>query len=250
VGNMTFTRRQNRQGILIQLKIEKKYAKQITASSRATVKTMGILGDKYVDISLGKLSEPPLKPGDFVSSEPIVDTSALLADAASSVARLNQLLRNLTQLSAHMVQGNGTVGALLSDPKMAADVRKMVRQTRQATAALAQGRGTAGKFLQDSLLYRSLLHSSQQLEVITRRMRDGKGTVGKLMADSTLYTRLISISAQSDSLLKKLQGKGTFGRLTQDPALYKEWLAVAKALRALTEDIQKHPKKYGSFSVF
>ncbi len=250
VGDIKFARRNHQQGILVELKIDNNYAEQITASSRASVKTMGILGDKYVDISLGKLSELPLQPGDFVRSEASLDMGALLADAASSVTELGGLLTNLKQLSAQMLQGQGAVGKLLSDDTMAADLHNIVRHVNNVSEDLERGRGNAGKILQDSLLYQSLLNTSKQLDTITRRIDDGHGTIGKLVADSTLYPRLRSIAIQSDSLLNKLHGNGTFGQLLNDEKLYKEFQMLTRELLDLTKDIKKHPKKYGSFSIF
>lgn len=61
VGDLSFSRQEEEQGILIELKINRKYAPMITTSSRATIKTMGILGDKYVDITLGDLEDPKLQ---------------------------------------------------------------------------------------------------------------------------------------------------------------------------------------------
>lgn len=250
VGDMKFTRRNHHQGILVELKVDKNYAEQITASSRASVKTMGVLGDKYVDISLGKLSEPPLQPGDFVRSEPSVDMGALFADAASSVSELNGLLANLQQLSAQMIRGQGAVGKLLSDERMAADMHNIVRHVSNMSSDLERGKGNAGKFLQDSLLYQSLLNTSKQLDAITGRIDDGQGTIGKLVADSTFYPKLLAIAVQSDSLLNKLQGEGTFGELLNDKKLYKELLQLTRELSELTKDIKENPGKYGSFSIF
>jgi len=250
VGDMKFTQRNNQQGILVELKIDKDYAKQITHSSRATIKTMGILGDKYVDISLGSLSEPPLQPGDFVRSKASVDVSALLADAASSLTELNALLSNLKLLSQQMLKGQGTVGRLVSDKKMATDFNNIVHNFSNISEELNHGQGNAGKLLQDSLLYQSLLNTSKQLDVITGHISEGKGAVGKLVADTTLYPRIQSIAIQSDSLLKKLQGNGTMGQLLKDKKLYDEFFLLTRELRELTNDIKEHPKKYGSFSIF
>ncbi len=250
VGSMEFTRIDDKQGILVDLKIDKDYADLITRSSVAEIKTMGILGDKYVDISLGKAIEDPLQPGGFLRNQPSIEMNAMLADAASSVKELNSLLSNMRVLSDQMLNTDGTVKKLISDEKMANDLSGMVHNLNNVSENLAGGKGNVGKMLQDSLLYTSLLNTSRRVDAMSDRISKGKGTVGQMLADSTFYPRLQLLLARSDSLISKLQGSGTIGKLVNDESLYKEFLSLTQELRALTEDIKKNPKKYGSFSIF
>ncbi len=247
---MEFTRIDDKQGILVDLKIDRDYADLITQSSVAEIKTMGILGDKYVDISLGKTVETPLQPGDFLNNQPSIEMNTMLADAASSINELNSLLLNMRVLSEQMLYKDGTVKKLISDEKMANELSKMVHNLNNVSENLTSGKGNMGKMLQDSLLYVSLLNTSRRADAISDRISKGKGTVGQVLSDSTFYPRLKIFLTQSDSLISKLQGDGTIGKLMNDENLYKEFLSLTQELRALTEDIKKNPKKYGSFSIF
>ncbi len=250
VGELKFTTRNNQQGILIELKIDKDYARRITASSKAVVKTMGILGDKYVDISLGNPTEPPLRAGMFIRSEPPVNANELFADAAAALTDLRGLLTNFHALSNRVVDGQGIVGSMLVDRESGKNLIEIIRNLKAMTQNLVQGQGNLGKALQDTAFYASLVSTSRKLEMITTRIEKGKGTVGKLLADTTLYVNVKRISARTDSLLQKLQGNGTVGRLLSDEELYNELLQLTREVKVLTRDLQENPGKYVSFSIF
>jgi phospholipid/cholesterol/gamma-HCH transport system substrate-binding protein len=53
VQDLTFAKRNGQNGVDITLKIEEKYRSSITLNSHAILRTIGLLGDKFVDISIG-----------------------------------------------------------------------------------------------------------------------------------------------------------------------------------------------------
>ncbi len=250
VGKMELTTRENEQGVLIQLKIDKDYRRYVTASSVAQIKTMGVLGDKYVDISMGKSGEPPLKPGDFIRTRTSVNMDAVMSDAAESVAQLKQVLANLNTLTGQTVKGEGVLGKVFNDKRLADDLQTTLHNTKRLTDGLQKGRGSAGKLLSDSSLYQALLATTRHLETITGKIARGKGNLGQAVNDSTLYPRIKSVLAQTDSLLKGINGPGTVGTLIRDKEFYNQLLDLTRKLRILTEDIKKHPEKYASFHLF
>jgi len=250
VGKMKLTTRENKPGILIELKIDKDYKQYITSSSVAQIKTMGVLGDKYVDISMGKSGEPPLKPGDFIHTRTSVNMDAVMGDAAESLQQLRQVLTNLNTLTRRTVNGDGVLGQVFNDKKMGDDLRATVHNAKTLTDKLQEGTGSAGKFLNDSSFYRALLATTRNLQTITAKIARGKGNLAQVVNDSTLYPRLRSALAQTDSLLKGMNGQGTVGTLIRDKEFYDELLQLTRKLRVLAEDIKKHPEKYGSFHLF
>src|SRR5512140_3415645 len=59
--------------ILIRLAIAREIAPQIRRDSKAMMRTQGLLGDKYIDISPGSMGSPALTPGDTVVMIPATD---------------------------------------------------------------------------------------------------------------------------------------------------------------------------------
>jgi phospholipid/cholesterol/gamma-HCH transport system substrate-binding protein len=90
--------------------------------SVASIKSEGLIGDKYIEISFGSDDAAPLKNGDTIQSEAPLDISnlvkkadQLLDTAQSGVADLNGTASNLKSISAKINEGKGTVGELIND---------------------------------------------------------------------------------------------------------------------------------------
>ncbi len=250
VGEMQLTNQGQHPGVLIELKIDKKYRSFITPSSVAQIKTMGMLGDRYVDITLGKAGEAPLPEGATIASKDAPDLEQVMVDAAASVAQLKSVLKNLNRFTGQMVDGSGPVAALVSDSKMTSDLKQSLSNLKTISASLNNGSGSAARLLNDSTLYASLVATTRQLQRITSHIASGQGSVGKLVFDSTTAGHLQNVVRGADSLLAALNGKGTVGTLLKDRTYYEELFTLTRELRTLIEDIKKHPKKYGSFSIF
>jgi len=250
VGEMKLSTHENHQGVIIKLKIDKDYRNFITISSTAQIKTMGMLGDKYVDITLGQSDEQILQENDFIKSKTSINIDKAFSDAAVSISELKDVLKNIHIITQKSINGEGTIGQLVTDPDMANNLKTTLRNLKLISRDLHKGKGSAGKFLRDSSLYTTLLNTTEQLEDITGHISNGDGILGKAIADTALYSKIKSIVIQTDSLTKKLNGNGTIGTLIKDKAYYNELLRLTKELRELTEDIKKNPGKYGSFSLF
>jgi phospholipid/cholesterol/gamma-HCH transport system substrate-binding protein len=148
----------------------KKYAHQIRSDSVATIRTQGILGDKYIEISIGSPNESELDDDAWIqSSEPedlIARSGHLVTDIAKQFDKggeLDQLLRNLNRLvtSLHTLsedinkrrateklassftridnilrkieEGEGTLGALINDPSVYEDVKQVLGGAKRST---------------------------------------------------------------------------------------------------------------------
>lgn len=59
IGLVTY---QGQNMVEFHLQIQSRFQARITTSSKALVKSIGVLGDKYMEITLGKNGETPLKP--------------------------------------------------------------------------------------------------------------------------------------------------------------------------------------------
>lgn len=250
VGEISFTERNNQPGIRIELKINRNYRKRVTRSSSATIRTLGILGDKYVDLSIGKPDEPPLAAGDFVKCNLPLDTESLLKQANTTVSELNQTMLNIRQLSEEILAGEGTLGLLLRDDAARTNLAAVIRNLNILSSNLVAGHGTTGKLLQDPQLYDDLETSARNLALISDRLQNGEGSLGKMLVDTTLYDRLTSLSSSTDSLVRNIQGDGTTGKLIRDKQFYERLVSLAQALDALVTDIQENPKKYVTIKVF
>src|SRR5260370_31195772 len=90
--------------------------------SVAAIKSEGIVGDKYIEISFGSPGAPRLKDWDTLKSEPPVDISDLFTKAAQILDTAHAAILNVADTAGHMTSitdkikgGQGTVGALIND---------------------------------------------------------------------------------------------------------------------------------------
>lgn len=90
--------------------------------SVASIKSEGLLGDKYVEISFGSDDAPGLKSGDTIASAAPMDisdlmqkTDQLLGTAQGALQNVEGAADNMKSISAKINQGQGTVGALIND---------------------------------------------------------------------------------------------------------------------------------------
>jgi phospholipid/cholesterol/gamma-HCH transport system substrate-binding protein len=108
--------------------------------------------------------------GRFVSDPALAD------DVAGALADLREVV-------ARVARAEGTLGKLISDDAIAANVEEI-------TAALVSGRGTLGMLLTRPDLYENLDDLSRNLVVVSNALRDGEGTLGRIVMDDDLYLQL------------------------------------------------------------
>ena len=97
----------------------------VKKDSVASIKSEGLLGDKYVEVSFGSTEADPLKDGDTIASERPVDISNLINKAdqildtsQNAIENIEGAAGDLKAVSSKIKQGQGTVGALINDKTM------------------------------------------------------------------------------------------------------------------------------------
>lgn len=241
------------QNLKVTVKINEEVREQIRSDSRAKLRTMGLLGDKTLDISAGTVPNAILEPGDTLEVSPSLDYEQVLAQAAGAVGDMVQLTADLRSITGGLVRGEGTMGQLLSNRTLYDELAGTLSQTNLLLTRLQQPKGTFGRLLDDPALYERMVRLTGALDTLTRSMASAEGTLGKLMRDDTLYVRLTSIAASADSALRLMtQGQGFAARMLNDQALYDRLNKTLTDLSAILEDVRANPGKYtkGMVKVF
>jgi phospholipid/cholesterol/gamma-HCH transport system substrate-binding protein len=108
----------------------------IKQDSVAAIETEGLLGNEYVSISFGSAKGPNVKDDDTIASEPPLVIADLMKKADGILDTSQQALDNVTLATANLSsisgkinQGQGTIGALVND-------KKIYAQLDQTTAGL------------------------------------------------------------------------------------------------------------------
>lgn len=218
---------------------------QIRSDSRAKVRTVGLLGDKVIDISIGTPRYSALRDGDTITVSPSLDYEAILAQAAGAVNDMIDLTHDLRDLTSGILQGRGTVGQLVTNRALYDQFVGTMSRANVMLTKLQNPNGTFARLLEDPTLYNRFVGVVSSADSLVVSLNDKNGTIGKLLRDDSLYTHLVNMAQAGDSLMKALaNGKGPLPRLLNDPTLYDRLNKLTTDLGAILDDVRKDPHRY------
>ena len=227
------------------VEIDEALQPQVREDSRARIRTLGLLGDKIVDISPGTPRFAVLPANDTILVESALDYETVLLQASGAVTDMVQLTRDLRGITGGMARGEGTVGQLLTNRSLYDELYGTLARTNALVTRLQAPNGSLGKLLDDPALYQNLNGMISSVDSLVRQMRAQNGTLGKLLADDSLYTHLVSITSGADSLVKQLtRGNGLANKLLTDQQLYEQLTKTITDLNAILADVRRNPSKY------
>ncbi|MDZ7374525.1 MAG: MlaD family protein [candidate division KSB1 bacterium] len=244
--------------IVVTMEVNRAVKKYIRRDSRAHIGTLGLLGDKFVGITMGSPDQPEVQDWDYIESSDPMDVEKLLDEGVEvfnvlrqSAGKFRDVTETAYRIAYKIDTGQGTLGLLVNDPELYFDLRRLLVLVERMSREIESGEGTLALLFRDPSLYNSLtglLASAQQL---SDSIRTGKGTVGQLVSDRSLYHRADSLVAELSLLTRKLNDeRGSLARLSRDDSLYEALVRTLAGLDSLVQDVRRNPKRYIRFSVF
>jgi phospholipid/cholesterol/gamma-HCH transport system substrate-binding protein len=237
----------------IVVEIDESMKEQVREDSRARVRTMGLLGDKMIDISSGTPRYAVLTPNDTIQVAQALDYEQVIAQAAGAVDDMVALTHDLKTLTGGMVRGEGTMGQLLTNRSMYDELTGTLGRMNNMLGRLQNPNGMFGKMMDDPKMYDNMVAVMARLDTVLTAVASEEGSMGKLMRDTTLYANLVGISSSADSLMKLMTtGEGFAAKMLKDDKLYDQLNKAVTDLNAILEDVRKNPGKYtkGMIKVF
>jgi phospholipid/cholesterol/gamma-HCH transport system substrate-binding protein len=108
--------------VVVLMDLAKETQSIIKMDSVAAIKSEGMLGDKYIEISFGSMDAAKLRGGETIPSQPPLDISDLFAKAnqildttSGALQNVQSATANINDISGKINHGQGTVGALIND---------------------------------------------------------------------------------------------------------------------------------------
>lgn len=226
-------------------RVDENVREQIRRDSEARLRTMGLLGDKVLDISPGTPGFAVLEQGDTLRVATALDYEAVLAKAAGAVDDVVLLSRDLRTITSGLARGQGTMGQLLTNRAMYDQLTSAVARANALFANLQNPNGTLGRMLNDPTLYHRLTNTVASLDSTLTAVNSSQGSLGRLLRDTTLYANLAGIAQGADSLMAMLTNEqGTLGRMMTDHALYDQLNKLTSDLTAVLADVRRDPRRY------
>ena len=253
------------------MRLDKKIQPRITDRSQVTLGSLGLLGEKAVDITSATLG-PPVEDGGYLAAATEDPFKGLLTDASSSTAHLRRILsrmdagegligkalrdeelyQRMTDVSlrlqgvlAKLESDKGPLGRLVNDPEMSRGLSASVKSLESVATRLESGQGALGALTKDEELARDLKSLTARLNEVSGRLQRGEGAAGKLLQDEAFARRLDGTFSHLDTVLARLErGEGTAGKLLRDDELHENLNSASKELRSLLAEIKSDPRKY------
>lgn len=177
----------------------------VTSSSRAGLKSDGILGDKHVEISPGSPTDPALPNGSEI---PLGKGSAgmdeMMADVGRVAKSMNQLMETLNKAA-----GEGdkttTIGRIIENIEIvSADLRDITGDNKEKINEIVDRIRNLSKNIDEYINEDSLAHldnALKNIDEITSKVNKGEGTLGRLINDEQTIDELNSAITQVNKFL-------------------------------------------------
>lgn len=218
---------------------------QVRQDSRAKIKTLGLLGDKVYDITVGTPRYRPLREGDTLIVAPALDYEAVVQQASGAITEVVSLTHDLKRVTAGITRGEGTLGQLVTNRQLYDQLNSTLARTSSLMARLENPRGTIGRLLDDPTLYVSLNRAVASADSVISQINRSNGTVGRLLRDDTLYVHLVSVVSRADSLVGAMSnGNGTIQKMFTDQQLYDQLVKTVTELNRVLVDVRRDPRRY------
>ncbi|MFH1996126.1 MAG: MlaD family protein [Candidatus Omnitrophota bacterium] len=122
---------------------------KLEKDSKVTINTLGLLGEKYVEISPGTAKSGYLKNGEkVIGYNPVAmeDVTENLKDITESILVITERLKN----------GDGTIGKLMTEDAVYGDLKSLLGSASIVAGRIERGEGTIGKLLKEEKIYNDL----------------------------------------------------------------------------------------------
>lgn len=199
--------------INVVLRISRGYMARIRADSTASIETQGLLGDKFIFVTMGSESEPVIPNKGIIKTKVTTSIFALgdkageimdnISEASKAINEMltgkdgksdvKDILASIRNTMQQIEKGKGLVHALIYDPKGEQVVDDLARAMHSIGDVVEQAdeEGTSGILV-------NMRHASADLRRILASVKRGEGTLGKLVTDPTLYNDMRALFGRAN----------------------------------------------------
>jgi phospholipid/cholesterol/gamma-HCH transport system substrate-binding protein len=229
-----------RRAVQVTMRVTRNFQRAIREDSVASLGSIGLLGDKYLDISRGTDASPMITPDGEIRSSSEADIKKIIQNSNDLVANLGDLVDKINAITSKIDKGQGTIGKFINDPSLYNKLNQTVEEAQGVVAKLKSGDGSLGKFINDPELYRHLNNTLARVDSVMSKVENGEGTLGKLIHDKSLYDRTNLVLEDVKTVSGRLaRGEGFLGRLSKEDALYVQFRDTVQKLDELASRINR-----------
>ena len=194
---------------------------KLTSDSRLKIKSVGFLGDKYLDIVLGDQSLERLPENSFIQSQGGDGFEELAKDAGEVLKEVKEIAKTIKE-SLKDDQGRNVIKDIVANiNEMSASLKrittgnedkinKIVDDINRISEQMAfeSDRNEKGSLMSDLSKIGPILDkvdsAASDLKVIIADLKDGKGTVGKLLRDDAVVDQVSQTLSSVNRLVNRI----------------------------------------------
>lgn len=232
--------------INVQLAVEEKTAFFIKKDAITSISSDGLVGSMVVNIIPGKneLTEK-VSNGDTLQSYSRIGAEDMLSTLNTTNENAALLTSDLLKITNKILEGKGTLGALVSDTLLAQDIKQSLAElkntSRGASEAVARVNAIIGKINYDESAASVLLSDT----VSANQLRNVFGNIEKSGED--LATTIDHLNEYINEIKT---GKGTINYLTQDENFVKEIDSTMENIKEASEKLNENMEAMRSNFLF
>ncbi len=252
-------------GAVVTISLKKSVQGFLKKDAQASIMTMGLLGDKYIELSTGSPKEEPIEKGEMIKGSVPVEISEIMETAGISIARVGDVINRLDNLILKIDEGEGTLAKFLTDPSIYDHLNQSVKTLSRTLEEIKESRGTIKMLVEDPSLYQRAISAVSSIEEfvkktnesvgeITRKVNESQGTLKKLVEDPSLYDKALATVSGIDQLMKNVERivqdleqfskglnekTGTLKRMIDDPSLYENLNQSSAHLSSILKKIDQ-----------
>jgi phospholipid/cholesterol/gamma-HCH transport system substrate-binding protein len=207
VEKITLPEEVEKKNLTVRISIERQYEERIRADSQARIRTLGLLGDKYIEVSSGSPSAPVIPPEGTIPTAAATDVDKLIASGGDVVDNLVRISYSLNSILARIDRGEGLVGQLTSDqPGGVGDqLQSTLGVAQRVMADLEAGKGALGRVLRDDAMAERLDGAVASLQSVMRDVESGDGLAPALLRDAEMRAQFQSTLDEAQRTAAQLQ---------------------------------------------
>lgn len=225
VSEVVLPQNPNEVGIQVWITVDNKYAARIrgpviadgppgsraaAGGSQARIKTLGLLGDKFIELSTGRPEFPAIpNEGEIPAAQP-TNVDALMASGEDVMDNVVEISASLSTILARMERGEGLLGELTTNSEAGGRLRSSLVGTTESLERIAtmveNGKGPIGRLLNDKAMADQLANSLDSFEALLAQAQTGPGLAPALLNDPAMKTSFQDTLAQLNQVARDVQG--------------------------------------------
>ncbi|ADY53328.1 Mammalian cell entry related domain protein [Pseudopedobacter saltans DSM 12145] len=168
--------------VQVSLSIDESAHQYIHKDAKASISSDGLIGNKIVVIDGGSVKFPFVEDGDQLQVNKTLSTDDIMKTLQVNNRNLVDITTDFKILAKNLVEGKGTVGALMTDEQIATNFKTIVANLNNTTAS-------ANKM-------------AVELNKFSNKLNNEEGFVNRIMADTIMFRKLETSVAEFQSMAK------------------------------------------------